>query len=393
MALNPIKATRLINMMNSKSGFSIPALPPVIKCFDIAMDSDILEYLLRVGVSVHSEESLHQLYETMRATGELSDKHSWQELWDEVKAMCFMIPAEKGSGYEMAPIFPGWLELSTSGPRTEKNIAITESFMDFWKFLKLINFPPVRAYMDGKALRDRDADFPKMTTLTAVTPAGKPGKRHISLNESLSSEQQVLPVGTVYEILERHKNQICVMNCICRGHKDLEGETCDTGIPLKSCMPVGNVADQLVEYGVADKLTYEEAVELVTDFERKGCIHTTFHYGNDAKNEELAICNCCNECCLLYGSFRKGYISTIQVRAYNKPEVVAIENCTGCNKCTKSCPTLAIAYDKASHSLKFNYESCIGCGQCVTQCRFGVQRMVPDERAVFVKTRKRNAHA
>lgn len=393
MSLNPLKVTRLIGLMNSKSGFSIPALPPVIKCFEHAMDSEVLDFLLRTGVAVHSEESLEQLYITMRATGELTDKYSWTELWDEIKSMCFMIPAQAGEGYEMAPIFPGWLELSTSGPRTPKNVAITESFMEFWKVLKLINFPPVRAYMDGKALRDRDADFPKMTTLTAITPAGKPSKRHINLDEPLNSEQQVLPVGTVYEILERHKDQIAVMNCICRGHKDLHGDCCDYDIPLKSCMPIGNVADQLVEYGIADKLSYEEAVDLVTDFERKGCIHTTFHYGNDAKNEELAICNCCSECCLLYGSFRKGYISTIQVKAFNKPEIVNIENCTGCAKCTQACPTLAIAYDKESHNLTFNYESCIGCGQCVTQCRFSVQHMVPDERSVFVRTRKRNSHA
>ena len=39
--------------------------------------------------------------------------------------------------------------------------------------------------------------------------------------------------------------------------------------------------------------------------------------------------------------------------------------------------------------LVFDYDSCVGCGQCVTQCRFDVRKMVPDERPVFARTKKR----
>lgn len=390
MALNEKKVKRLIGLMNEMSGFKIPAMKPIIRCFEAAMDEDILEFLLRVGTASHSEETLADLFQTMQSTNEISGNRTWEEFWDEVKSMAFLFPCESGSKYELAPIFPGWLELSCGGERNQKNTQIMETFMEFWDFLETINVGPIRAYMNAKGIKNRDADITKVTTLTSVVPAGK--KRTISVNEPLQSEQQVLTAGTVFEILERHKDQISVMNCICRNHKELQtGETCSHGVPLQSCMPVGDIADQLVEYGIARKLTHEEAVELVSDFERKGCIHTTFHYGNDASREVMGICNCCSECCLLFGSLRDNHLSMIQAKALNKPVVINPDACTGCGICQKACLTGALTVDRATRTLSLDYESCVGCGQCVTQCRFGVQEMVPDERAVFVRTPKKGA--
>lgn len=104
---------------------------PIIRCFEAGTDEDILEYLLRVGTAGHSKKTLEELYATMRATGEISAKRSWKELWDELMVMSFLVPQENAGTYELASIFPGWIELSTSGPRTEQRIAIMEHFMDF----------------------------------------------------------------------------------------------------------------------------------------------------------------------------------------------------------------------------------------------------------------------
>ena len=393
MALNEKKVKRLIGMMNEMTTVEIPPLKPIIRCFELGMDEDILEYLLRVGTAGHSKATLEQLFSTMRAMDEISGKRTWDEFWNELMVMSFLVPQENLDTYELASIFPGWIELSTSGPRSEKRDAITESFMDFWKLLKAMNIAPLRAITNHQGIKSRDAGHASMSTLTSVTPAGK--KRTISVDEPLSSEQQVLSEGTVFEIFARHKDHIAAMNCICRRHREHEtGKTCSHDMPLQSCMPVGAIADQLVEAGVARAVPYEEAIEMVREFERKGAIHTTFHYGGDSNREAMAVCNCCTECCLLYGGYQQGYTSKVQVKAFNRPIMVDEHACTGCNLCGKHCPTDAIRYDQNEKRLVFNYENCVGCGQCVTQCRFGVQQMVPDERYVFAKTKsKKHAHA
>ena len=48
-------------------------------------------------------------------------------------------------------------------------------------------------------------------------------------------------------------------------------------------MSLGAISTQIVENGGARRISYEEAVEMLDEFEKKGCIHTTFHHANDAK--------------------------------------------------------------------------------------------------------------
>ena len=60
--------------------------------------------------------------------------------------MCFLYSRPDQSQYVLAPIFPGWIELSSSGvgPRNEKRKAILNRFMDYRKLLRLLNIAPVR---------------------------------------------------------------------------------------------------------------------------------------------------------------------------------------------------------------------------------------------------------
>lgn len=96
------------------------------------------------------------------------------------------------------------------------------------------------------------------------------------------------------------------------------------------------------------------------------------------------------DCCFLYGSFRKGALSQLLLKAYYRPQMIEGAVCTGCNRCEKYCPTGATYYDKNTGRLIYDVDNCIGCGQCVTQCPVSCRRMVKDERNIFVKTRRRN---
>ncbi len=385
MVLPEKKVKTLIGMMNALSQTKMPPMRPILEIFDMAMDEKTLDFLIRVGVGERSLEELKDVYADMY--GRVDFDENWDVFWKDVCEMSFLMPGEDDERkFMLAPIFPGWIELSVSGELNEKRKAIIEKFVQFWDLLGKINIAPIRMMMDARSMKEKDVAPPLMTTLSSTKPKGV---REISLNQPLTSEHQVRIADDVYELLARHKDSLSIMNCVCRTHKQLEGGTCEFDLPIEGCINVGPLSRQLVDNGISRKITYEEACELVGEFEGKGCIHTLFHYGNDAGKEAINICNCCNDCCLLYGSYRKGYISKVFVRSFYSPRMIDESRCVGCDRCGKYCATGATYYDKKAKKLVFDYDACVGCGQCVTQCAFDVREMVPDERAVFAKTRKR----
>ena len=383
MKLPEKKVKKLIGMMNSITQVKIPPMKPILEIFDMAMDEKMLDYLLRVGVEEHTMKELKKLY--VRMYGKEDYEKNWASFWKELYEMSFLLPGEKDSSrFMLATIFPGWIELSVSGQLNEKRAAIIEKFMDFWDLLRKVNIAPVRMLTDAIGMKEKKTQTPRMSTFVST------GSREVSLNRPLTSEHQVRIAGDIYELLAKHKDNLSVMNCICRTHKMLSGEgECDFGLPLEGCLNIGPLSRQLVDNGISRKLTYEEACDLIEEFERKGCIHTLFHYGSDTDKEAINVCNCCNDCCLLYSSYQKGYLSKVFVKSFYSPAMIDESRCVGCNLCGKYCATGATYYDKKARKLVFDYDSCVGCGQCVTQCKFDVRKMVPDERAVFARTKKK----
>ena len=187
--------------------------------------------------------------------------------------------------------------MSVSGPLTEKRRAILNRFIDFWTKLYHMNMPPIREKADAASRESMKTLPARMTTYVSR------GSREVELGQPLSSKQKVFTGGEIYQLLENHKNEISVMNCFCRQHRQMNGgDECHIDIPLEACMTMGAISNQLVENGTARRVSYEEACDMIEDFERKGCIHTAFHYGHNIENEEIAICNCCTDCCELYGA-------------------------------------------------------------------------------------------
>lgn len=380
MSLPTEKVTKLIDMMNSMTQSVIPAQQPIIEMFELAMDEKMLDYLLKVGTTEYTMEQLEEVYVSMYGEG-------WEEFKKELLLMSFVHPVsnERKDIYELSPIFPGWIEFYTSGETNEKRAAIIEKFMEFWAVLKKMNKFPYRQLSDYKAVKAKKQGQAPKTTVYPST-----GSREIKLDQPLDSKQVVLSKGDVYKLLEKNKDHIGIGNCFCRTHKKLStGGSCDLGVPQEACFALGEIAEQILAQGTGRRLTYEEACDLLEEFEKKGAIHTAFHYKNDANYDEIVICNCCKDCCLLYSGYLEGGLSKVYTRASYKPEMVDESKCVGCNLCGKYCPTEATYYDKNKKKLVFNYKNCIGCGQCVAQCKFDVRKMVPDQRDVFVKTRKK----
>lgn len=381
MKLNEKKVKKLIGMMNSLTEVKIPPMKPIIECFEIGMDEKMLDFLLAAGTEEHTIDELQGIY--INAFGMDDYNKNWERVWHDIYEMSFLVPGEVDSKkFLLATIFPGWIELSVSGPFNEKRKQIIAKFMDFWTLLKKLNIAPIRYITNIQGEKEKETKTPHMSTYLS------PGKKTVTLNQPLTSEQQVRTAGDVYELLASHKDEIAIMNCICRTYKQMSGGgDCEHGLPIEGCMNIGPLSKQLVANGISRKLTFEEACDILEEFERKGAIHTTFHYGSDADKEAINICNCCNDCCLLYGGYNQGYLSKVFIKSFYSPKMIDESRCVGCNLCGKNCATGATYYDKEKKKLVFDYDSCVGCGQCVTQCKFNVREMVPDVRSVFAKTK------
>lgn len=366
------KITKLGKLMNSRSKFAIPLVSCIIECFDIVFTEKEVDAMLLMEDGYYTEEQL---------------KTMWTEdLFCSIKSKGGIWQSKESGVYDLTPIFPGWIELYASGPLNEKREALLLKFSEFEELLKSLNIAPIRAYMNYVNTKHMKNEEGRMSTLAPAKKNNLSERRKIKLDKPIKAEQVVYTAGEAMAVLKRNKDKIAVMNCFCRTMKVLKGGSCDYDMPIESCIAVGRMAEQLVASGVAKNISYDEAVLLVDELEKKGCIHTLYHYGTDSTQEEIVLCNCCVDCCFLYNSFRQGALSQLLIKAYYKPENVENIKCTGCNRCSKYCPTEATYYDSANKKLVYDINKCIGCGQCVTQCPVGCRQMVKDERNIFVKT-------
>lgn len=384
MCLPEEKVKQLIELMNSITSVAIPPQQPVLELFDLAMDEKMVDYLIKVGTTTHSLAELKEIYMDMYG----NDEEAWNAHWNEIMLRGFIHQDshEERDTWILTPIFPGWIEFFTLGPKDALRDAVMVKFMEFWKQLTVMNKFPFRQISDFKTKKHIKAGMsPRFT----VYPTESSRTKEIVLKQEITSVPETHTKHSVLQILEKHKDELCVGNCLCRSQKKIRtGEDCDYDMPLQSCMMVGAIADNLIKNGSARKLSFEEAKALVEEFDQKGCVHSTFHYKNDANLDEFAICNCCTDCCINYGDYRDGALSKVYTRSFYKPVVVDITRCVGCDICGIYCPTRATYYDKKKKKLMFDESKCVGCGQCITQCKFDVRTLVYEPRDVFATTYK-----
>ena len=397
------KAVQLGKLMNTKSTFSVPLIKVILECFEIAFAETDIDRLLMVGEGEYTKEELRQLWGLGAA--------DFEEYFNHIIVAGALWPRKMAGVYELAPIFPGWIEIYASGPENETRRQLIKKFSEFENVLKMLNIPPVRAYMNHVNQSYVSSNPGRMSTIVtgALTDSGNAasykelaasddkssgnkvsgGPITIKVGSRIDAENAVMQAGDLYPMLLKHDGHISVMNCFCRMMKKLDGRSCNYDMPVEGCIAVGRMSDMLVDNGVSRAISYDEAVALMRSMEKKGCIHTVYHYGITSAEDELIICNCCTDCCFLYNSYREGALSQLIIKAYYRPKLVDKNQCVGCNQCGRYCPTMATYYDKAKKKLIFDIDRCIGCGQCVTQCVRPVRIMVRDERNVFVKTLKK----
>ncbi|PKM85038.1 MAG: (Fe-S)-binding protein [Firmicutes bacterium HGW-Firmicutes-11] len=154
--------------------------------------------------------------------------------------------------------------------------------------------------------------------------------------------------------------------CYCR-HKMLHAsQLCEMNAPLDVCLTLGNVARSLAENGQHARLIdKKEALDVL----ERSYDANLVQIGENVRESPAFICNCCGCCCEALQAARK--FSPMQPVATTNYIPNILKECSGCGKCEKVCPVLAISMTNSSKDKKVaqvDNEVCLGCGVCVRVC-------------------------
>lgn len=228
---------------------------------------------------------------------------------------------------------------------------ITKEVIDLWREFNKAEWPATHQFIEE------------------VLPA--PAARVIPVNESVSSEAQVMPFDDIGELVNSAR-RIAVVNCTCRV---VEG---DCGLPLENCIQLNKAADYTVERGTGREITQEETLAILEEARRVGLVHVV---DNRRANGHI-ICNCCRDCCVNWPdpkNYRQKFAAPSRFTAS-----VNMDLCSACETCVDRCFFDAIVMNDAGDLAVVDEKKCLGCGVCQVTCDDGAISLIEKRAVEFV---------
>jgi ferredoxin len=373
----------LANQMNKQNSSSVPVTRALLDCFDVVITPEENEFLLKIG-----REPLN--YQDISSFSELPEDsfHAFLKTLCEKGLIWTRYAEEEEELYNLAPILLGWFEifLSDGGdtPQKREFARRVDDLFKSWGKFNVFPFRNLLNYHTQKRSRShRRVVIPQETNNEVETV-------QVDVNQPIKiPETKIYPTESVYELIEKYgdKNQIAVVHCFCRQWRKFVGESCRFKHIDESCIALGAFTKYAVNFGIARFISKKEALDIIKDVQKKGAIHQVYHEREDLDLPEVAICNCCWDCCGVIGSYNRGLIP-MRVRSYYVAQIADESLCTGCGTCIKYCPVRAVSVvDKKS---RIDEAKCMGCGQCELQCPEGVITLAYQEREVVLPLEKKS---
>lgn len=225
------------------------------------------------------------------------------------------------------------------------------------------NTPRRRAFAEvmDKLIEGETGSVPNRTPYYRVLPVessisaiSQPEK--VDLNLPVKDHRSALPYDIVTAMVKAEP-LVGVADCYCRSARKIVGKDC--GHPLETCFVFNELAESLIDAGLARKIDHKEALSILNDCEKAGLVH----FVDNAEGKIKSLCNCCPCSCVIFSVIKRGGTNaggpSRFIISYNE------EICTLCGSCVEACPTRALSLNG---ELRINYELCIGCGLCVSAC-------------------------
>jgi len=181
----------------------------------------------------------------------------------------------------------------------------------------------------------------------------------------LESVSIILPFETAINVLEKARS-FSLRDCECR----ITYKNCDK--PFRTCLGLDELSDELVERGVAKKISLEEAKKVLHLANEHGLVHQVL-YTDWLKGEVHDLCSCC-PCCCLYLRTVMNYAVKHHIAKSGLVAKVDSEKCNSCGTCIERC---IFNSRKLKNGKSFVVkENCYGCGLCTTTCPTGASKLV-----------------
>jgi Pyruvate/2-oxoacid:ferredoxin oxidoreductase delta subunit len=375
---------RLVMMMNKQNKKFFPPIDELLKSIDYVLTGEELGLLLRLGTDIYSYEQaavvcgldpgkFKPLFESLKQKGFIGIKYTQT---DEER-------------YSLHPIIVGWFEAQVSyliGKPDEKEFA--RRWMEFVKSGRKYNFFPLRNIMN---MTIRKAPVSNQSVGLVHETKDAKGKSIVNINHTINvPDSKIYPTNSVNDLIHEYgtKSVIGQLTCMCRRVTLNLDDPCRLKIPDDGgCLGFGKGIIPAIKYGYARQISKEEAFDVLQKVRDKGAIHTVFHEKGDAGFPQVGICNCCGDCCGILRSYNVGSVP-LRYSSFYMAKIADSTKCTGCKKCEKYCPTVAISIVDKKASI--DEKKCIGCGQCVHQCSFSAVELIENKRTAFLPMLKKS---
>jgi ferredoxin len=209
--------------------------------------------------------------------------------------------------------------------------------------------------------------FNRSVTREAYGPAETKPFRYIPVGRSIEFDVQAIYPYHMMEHVIGRATVFAVAHCPCRMTAHLRGRGCEH--PIEVCMKFDDLAEYLIERGLAREITKEKAFEIIKESEEAGLVHFVDNAIGDVKHN----CNCCSCACWSVGSIKRRKIPRDILMATYFIRQTEEDACTGCGECVHLCPVDAITMEGDFPAL--DGEWCIGCGVCVAKCPNGAAQL------------------
>ncbi len=382
-ALSTINRKRIIRNiaieMNKRNNRLLPVIMPIVNIMDDMLEDDEVEYLSKLDSRDYTYEDMFKL----------SDKSAdkFDEFITRLQKKGFIMVNVDNNNREyfgLSPIVVGWFEMAEYYHRGRPNEAqFLKKINGIMIYFKKYNIPPLRYLVNRFGSNVIKAN----QEVLLYHPENE--KQVIPIDQEVSTPvYEIYPHKTINDLIEERAetDAIYTTGCVCRNIQKGLNNPCSFGIPVEdSCLFFGDrgFGYTAKRAGYGRKISKEEAIDILQMTTEKGAIHAVFYEEDDlSTRSEVAICNCCPDCCGLLRSYNIG--SLVQnYRAHYYSRVTDINECVGCGKCVDHCPTVAISL--VNGKVAINKERCIGCAQCTLKCpKKGVLTLVHEKRDILL---------
>jgi ferredoxin len=370
------KFRKLAVMMNTRHKNPFPVTEELLSCFEVAMSSEEADFLLQMGTEPYT-------YERAAAESALA-ADQFRGFFERLLRKGFVWPHESADGSEMfvlPGIMLGWFEVFLSdGEETPEKKEFARRLDALLKSFGKMNTFPTKHIFNYRTRHSQ----PHQTILAPREAVAKGQGKTIAVGKAVDVQPaKVYPARTVEELIEKHggNGDIAVVHCFCRQYHKMIDQPCQFEHPPESCIAIGSLGRYAVKYGAARAISKSEAVALIRELQAKGAVHQVFHKDEDVNNPEIAICNCCWDCCGVFGSYNRAIIP-LNLHSYFEAQLPDLSLCTGCETCIRYCPVQAISM--VDDKCMIDGRKCIGCGQCEIHCPEEAIHLVRVERTVFL---------